>query len=148
MPARVEIRPFLRRHLDRILVIEHASFPREPYPRELFLELLEECAGWFFVARRARRIVGYSVTAPAKKRAEIVSLAVLPKHRRSGIATALVRYTLARLRRAGVHSVGLTVRTDNLEAIRLYRRLGFRSFRRIARYYEDCSDGLEMRMRL
>jgi len=144
----IEIRPFLRRHLERVLTIENACFAREAYPRELFLELHHECARTFFVARRARRIVGYSVASAAEGAAEIVSLAVLPEHRRAGVATALLRHTLSRLRRARVAVVTLMVRTDNLPAIRFYRRLGFRAAGRIARYYEDRSDGLLMRTRL
>jgi ribosomal-protein-alanine N-acetyltransferase len=148
MPARIEVRPFLRRHLDRVLAIETACFAREAYPRELFVELHRECGRLFFVARRARRIVGYSVTSTAGAQAEVVSLAVAPKHRAAGVGTALMRHTMTRLRRAGVRTLALMVRTDNREAICLYGRLGFRSAGRIARYYEDSSDGLLMRKRL
>lgn len=144
----IEIRPFLRRHLERVLTIENACFPREAYPRELFLDLHRECARHFFVARRARRIVGYAVASAGERDAEIVSIAVLPEHRRAGVATALLRHTISRLRRARVPLVTLMVRTDNLAAIRFYRGLGFRASGRIVRYYEDRSDGLLMRKRL
>jgi len=144
----IEIRPFLRRHLERVLKIENACFPSEPYPRELFIELHQECARYFFVALRARRIVGYAVASAGEAEAEIVSIAVLPEHRRAGVATALLRHSISRLRRAHVRVVTLMVRTDNLTAIRFYRRLGFRSFGRIAHYYEDRSDGRLMRKRL
>jgi len=144
----IEIRPFLRRHLERVLTIENACFPREAYPRELFLELHRECARHFFVALKSRRIVGYAVTSVGEGDAEIVSIAVLPEHRRSGVATALLRHTISRLRRAHVGRVTLMVRLDNLAAIRFYRGLGFRAAGRIKRYYEDRSDGLLMRKRL
>jgi ribosomal-protein-alanine N-acetyltransferase len=144
----IEIRPFLRRHLERVLTIENACFPGEAYPRELFLELYGDCARYFFVARWARRIVGYSVASAAEGEAEIVSIAVLPEHRRAGVATALLRRTLSCLRRARVPVVTLMVRTDNPAAIRFYRGFGFRAAGRIARYYEDRSDGLLMRKRL
>jgi ribosomal-protein-alanine acetyltransferase len=144
----IQIRPFLRRHLERVLTIENACFPHEAYPRELFLELYQDCARSFFVARRGRRIVGYSVASAVEGQAEIVSIAVLPEHRRGGVATALLRHTISRLRRARVRCVTLMVRTDNLPAIRFYRRLGFRGAGRIVRYYEDGADGLLMRKRL
>ncbi len=148
MAVRIQIRPFLRRHLDRVMTIENACFPREAYPRELFLELHRESARYFFVARRSRRIVGYSIAHTAGDEAEIVSIAVLPEHRRAGVATALLRRTLSCLRRARVPRVTLMVRTDNAEAIRFYRRQGFRPGGRIARYYEDRADGLVMRKRV
>jgi len=145
---RIEIRPFLRRHLERVLAIEEACFAREAYPRELFLELYQGCGRWFFVARRAGRIAGYSVASTEEAEAEIVSIAVAPEHRRAGVATALLKHTLASLRRARVGSVTLMVRPDNPGAIRFYRGAGFRAAGRIARYYEDRSDGLLMRKRL
>jgi [ribosomal protein S18]-alanine N-acetyltransferase len=148
MAARTEIGPFLRRHLDRVLAIETACFAREAYPRELFCELYRECGSFFFVARRARRIVGYAVTSTAGAQAEVVSIAVVPKHRDAGVGTALMRHTIARLRRARVRTLALMVRPGNRKALRLYRRLGFRSAGRIARYYEDGADGLLMRKRL
>ena len=144
----VEIRPFLRRHLERVLTIENACFPREAYPRELFLELHRDCGRHFFVARKSRRIVGYAVASVGDQDAEIVSIAVLPDHRRAGVATALLRHILSRLPRARVGLLTLMVRTDNLAAIRFYRGFGFRAAGRIARYYEDRSDGLLMRKRL
>jgi ribosomal-protein-alanine acetyltransferase len=139
--------PFLRRHLERVIAIENACFPREAYPRELFLELREECGPYFLVARRGRRIAGYSIASVAGGKAEIVSVAVAPEHRRAGVATALLRHTLARLRRARVTAVALMVRPDNAGAIRFYERLGFRAAGRIARYYEDGSAGLLMKRR-
>jgi [ribosomal protein S18]-alanine N-acetyltransferase len=146
--ATVEIRPFLRRHLDRVLAIEQACFARDAYPRDLFLELFAESASLFFIARSSRRIVGYCVSAASGTDAEVVSLAVLPEQRAKGIGGALLRHTIARLRRRRVCTLALTVRVDNADAIRLYRRLGFRSAGRIARYYEDRSDALLMRRRL
>jgi ribosomal-protein-alanine N-acetyltransferase len=148
MAARIEIGPFLLRHMDRVLAIETACFAREAYPRELFSDLHRECGRFFFVARRARRIVGYSVTSTAGTQAEIVSIAVAPKHRETGVGTALMRHTMTHLRRARVSTLALMVRPGNREAIRLYRRLGFRSAGRIARYYEDGADGVLMRKRL
>jgi ribosomal-protein-alanine N-acetyltransferase len=146
--ARVEIRPFLRRDLDRILEIEKACFARHAYPRDLFLELWKEAGGLFFVARRSRRIAGYCVSSAGGSEAEVISLAVAPEHRAVGVATALLERTLTSLRRRRIATVALTVRPTNADAIRLYRRLGFRPAGKIPRYYEDRSDALVMRKRL
>ncbi len=147
-PAPLEVVPFLRRHLERVLEIERACFARDAYPRELFLELEREAAGLFFVARRSRRLVGYCVSAVAGTAAEVISLAVVPEQRENGIGSALLRHTISRLRRRHIRTLVLTVRVGNENAIRLYRRLGFRAVGRIARYYEDRSDAVLMRMRL
>ncbi len=123
----VEIRPFLRRHLERVLEIERACFSSDAYPRELFLDLYRESAGLFFVARRARRIAGYCVCCANGIKAELVSIAVAPEHRASGVGRALLRHMLTRLRRRRVRTLSLMVRVSNHAAIRLYHRLGFRS---------------------
>jgi ribosomal-protein-alanine N-acetyltransferase len=146
--ATVEIRPFLRRHLKRVLEIERACFRRDAYPRDLFLELHRECAGLFLIARRSRRIVGYSITCTSGLTSELVSIAVAPEHRAAGVGRALIRHTFTKLKRRRIRTLALTVRVANTNAIRLYRRLGFRSAGRIPRYYEDRSDGLLMRKRL
>jgi ribosomal-protein-alanine N-acetyltransferase len=148
MAARIEIGRFLRRHMDRVVAIEAACFARDAYPRELFAELHRDCGRFFYVARRARRIVGYAVAAAAGDEAEIVSIAVAPEHRAAGVGAALLRHTIARLRRARVRTLALMVRPGNRDAIRLYHRLGFRAAGSIARYYEDGAAGLLMRKRL
>lgn len=144
----IGIRPFLRRHLERVLEIERVCFSSDAYSREFFLDLYQESAGLFFVAWRSRRIAGYCVCCANGVAAELVSIAVAPEHRASGVGRALLRHMLTRLRRRRVRTLALMVRVSNDEAIRLYQRLGFTSVRRIPRYYEDCSEGLLMRKRL
>ena len=142
------MRPFLRRHLERVLEIEEACFASDAYSREFFLELYGECGGLFYVARRARRIAGYCVCCATGMAAEVVSIAVAPEHQAYGVGRALLRHLLTRLRKRRIRTVALMVRVSNREAIRLYRSLGFRAAGRIPRYYEDRSDGLLMRKRL
>jgi ribosomal-protein-alanine N-acetyltransferase len=144
----IEVRPFLRQQLERVLEIERACFLSKAYPRELFLDLYRESEGLFFVARRAGRIAGYCVCCAKDAAAELVSIAVAPEHRASGVGRALMRHLLTRLRRRRVRTLALTVRVSNHEAIRLYHHLGFRLVGRIPRYYEDRSDALLMRKRL
>ena len=79
--SEVEIRPFRRRDLARVREIEDASFPRDPYPNEFFLDLFENCGRLFFIAKHSGRIAGYVVTCTGKRDAEIVSIAVDPLHR-------------------------------------------------------------------
>lgn len=148
MSSTIEIRPFRRRHLERVLQIERACFSTDAYPREFFLDLYRESAGLFFVARRARRIAGYCVCCANGIAAELVSIAVAPGHRASGVGRALLRHMLTRLRGRRVRTLSLMVRLSNDDAIRLYHRLGFRSIATIPRYYEDRSDGLLMRKQL
>ena len=92
------------------------------------------------MAKAGGRIAGYAVACAGQRDAEIASIAVHPDYRRRGVAYALMRHTLGALRKGGIRRVELMVRTGNTAGARLYRSLGFRRVRTIARYYEDGGD--------
>jgi len=112
------------------------------------MELMRECPALFFVAAAAARMAGYSSTVIARDEAELVSIAVHPRFRRRGVARALMKRTLALLKRTGVERCWLTVRAANREAIRLYEGLGFKHVRRVKDYYGRGRDGQRMRLSL
>ncbi len=144
----IVIQSFEPSHLRSILRLEKASFPNEPYTREIFLDVYDECRGTFFIARRGARIIAYIATAVGLEKAEIVSLAVSPAFRKAGVGTALVEYTLELLADRGVPKVFLMVAETNKAAISFYRRLGFRSVRRVQEYYRDGEAAIRMRKSL
>jgi ribosomal protein S18 acetylase RimI-like enzyme len=57
--------------------------------------------------------------------AHVTQLCVSPKHRGRGLAEQLMRHCLVNLGNAGSPAVTLTVTEANVEAMRLYHRLGF-----------------------
>jgi len=138
--------------LDAVLVIERASFGADAYDRNLFAELFGKCGRLFLVAAAESGIRAYMVTALAVRRAtcsaELVSVAVGPACRGQGIASALMRSTLRRLRLRRVRQLTLAVRASNRPAQALYAGFGFTGVRRIRRYYEDGEDALVLRKRL
>jgi ribosomal-protein-alanine N-acetyltransferase len=134
--------------LDRILEIERASFGDDAYDRNLFAEFYHKCGELFLVAVRGRTVCGYMVTCIGGKsaggRAELVSVAVDPRLRGKGIASALMDSTLRRLRRRGIARFGLCVKVTNHPAIAFYERYGFTRSRIVRRYYEDGADAWRM----
>jgi ribosomal-protein-alanine N-acetyltransferase len=144
MTRAISIRLFRLSDLDRILEIEHASFGKDAYDRNLFADFSHKCGDLFLVAARGRNVCGYMVTCTGGKRAELVSVAVDPEQRGKGIASALMDSTLRRLRRRGVVRFALTVKVSNQAAIRFYESYGFHKSRVIRRYYEDGADGWRM----
>ncbi|HLY18221.1 MAG TPA: ribosomal protein S18-alanine N-acetyltransferase [Bryobacteraceae bacterium] len=144
LTRRIQIVPFRLRHLERILWIERASFGKQAWPRALFLELYRDWPELFLAAKLGGRIAGYLAASTEKRTAEIVSLAVHPQYRRSGVADALLRHVLHKLRKAGLRRVELMVRPGNIAAQELYGGFGFREGRLARRYYEDGGDGLQM----
>ncbi|WP_422741688.1 GNAT family N-acetyltransferase [Micromonospora sp. WMMD754] len=56
----------------------------------------------------------------------IRDLYVAPRHRRSGIAHALLQHVIRSARAAGASRLSLQTETDNVPALTLYTRAGFR----------------------
>ena len=141
MVSRYSVRRFRAADLERILEIEHASFGKDAYDRNLFAEYGRRCAGLFLVAADERAIQGYAITCIRGPRAELVSIAVDPAARGRGAASALVESTLRRLRLRGIARIGLMVRETNAPARAFYEKYGFRKQWRVAECYEDSEDG-------
>jgi len=69
-------------------------------------------------------VAGVHVYSPAYRVAALGNIATHPEHRGRGLATAAAAGLCRRLLRH-VDLIGLNVRTDNLSAIRSYRKAGF-----------------------
>ena len=130
--------------LDAILEIEHASFGKDAYDRNLFAEYLQKCRGLFLVVYRGARICGYQITCVRENRAELVSIAVLPELRGRGAASHLLESTLRRLKRRKIARLLLMVRVRNRAARRFYEKFGFEKLRIVRGYYKGGGDGLLM----
>ncbi len=65
----------------------------------------------------------------SKEVGAIQNVAVVPEFRRCGLGRALVLGSLHGFRNAGVRKVTLEVTADNFPAVRLYERLGFRTYK-------------------
>lgn len=74
----------------------------------------------------------------------VVNLAVAPALRRQGYGKMLLAGILKQGLDAGCEWSYLEVHTTNPAAIRLYRKAGFKIFRKRSHYYEDGSDAYEM----
>ncbi|HVX92460.1 MAG TPA: GNAT family N-acetyltransferase [Xanthobacteraceae bacterium] len=90
------------------------------------------------VAHRAtcgRALAGFILSRIAAGEAEILSVAVARPRRGGGIGRRLLDLHLRRLAGLEVRTVFLEVDEDNLPAVRLYGRAGFREVGRRAGYY-------------
>ena len=71
-------------------------------------------------------LVGIVTYERARPRAELAALAVQRDQRNRGIGAALVEAAAAAVRQAGAGELWLVTTNDNLDALRLYQRHGFR----------------------
>jgi ribosomal-protein-alanine N-acetyltransferase len=112
--------------LDDVLAIEAASFTN-PWTREMYMAELENPGGSYcFLARTSDgQVVGFCSFWRVVDELHINNLAVLPEHRRAGVATALLERVFSEGARLGAVRATLEVRRSNDPARILYERFGF-----------------------
>ncbi len=112
--------------LDAVLAIEEASFTN-PWTHDMYLaELKNAGVSYCYLARGAdRRVVGFCTFWRVVDELHINNLAVLPRHRRTGVATALLQHVLREGTRLGAARATLEVRRSNDPARVLYEHFGF-----------------------
>ena len=143
------IRRATTEELPGILRIEKRSFGIDAWSSEQFLEYLSRPSRSIFLIWVSGSVAaGYVLAAVRGTRLDIDSVAVDPRFRGKGIATALLKRAIATARRRGFTAVSLSVRRDNEAAIHLYRKLGFAPVRRIENYYEDGAPAWRMTLKL
>ena len=141
-PPSLRIRRMVYRDLDAVAAIESQSFS-SPWRTSSYGRSVAESHQHFYVAELDGRLVGYAGFWAEAHDAHIAKVAVGPKSRRRGIASALLTHLLGEIRELGLRRAYLEVRRTNLAAQELYRRFGFRLERvRPSAYPNDGEDAL------
>jgi len=131
----------------------------ENYTDIFFADLYRRHPETFVVAEEDGKIVGYIMCriemglsnfglSGVVKKGHVVSVAVLPEHRRKGVGKALVIKALEGMRGYGAKQCYLEVRVTNQEAISLYKKLDFEVARTIHGYYADGEEAFVMTVKL
>jgi ribosomal-protein-alanine N-acetyltransferase len=115
-------------------VLHAASFSRGWSEHE-FEQLLSERNVIAHRATCGRSLAGFILSRTAAGEAEILSVAVARARRGAGIGRRLLDLHLRRLAGLDVRAVFLEVDEDNVPAVRLYGRAGFREVGRRDAYY-------------
>jgi ribosomal protein S18 acetylase RimI-like enzyme len=85
--------------------------------------------GFLYYARAGARLVGYARLERGRGPASglgVVALTILAAFRRKGLGEALLRRVLRAAAEGRLEAVWLSVRPDNVAALQLYEKLGFR----------------------
>jgi ribosomal protein S18 acetylase RimI-like enzyme len=80
-----------------------------------------------FVVKLSSRIVGYITLRKEGRIAELDYLGVLTKYQNKGIGKALFKYAVSLAKREKFKKIVLEVRNDNLKAIAIYLKYGFKA---------------------
>ena len=109
--------------------IDHLSFGADDqYPDEFYHSLVHSELRTIIAATPAGDIAGYALLELGRKPIRLRSIATHPEHRRKGCAEFLIRHILEVF---GL-PIELLVKKENVRAIRLYQRLGFKYLHRPA----------------
>ncbi len=125
--------------LPSVVEIENLSYPN-PWREMTFRgELYNQPISFpfVFVHKFQRKIIGYIIFWCIKERAQINNIAVHPDFRRMGIAEAVMRQVLDKIKKAGAGLVTLEVRPSNVAARSLYNKLDFEVLGIKENYYHD-----------
>jgi [ribosomal protein S18]-alanine N-acetyltransferase len=95
-------------------------------------------------ARDRRRLVGFAIMEFYAIHAHLNLFAVQPGHQRQGVGRQLLEWLEASARTAGIFTVHLEVRANNVGAQAFYEKLGFRATGRKAAYYDGREDAVHM----
>ena len=120
----MKIRPAGIGDLDEIARIEAACFDRERYPPELLFQMLSQEGFATFIAEDGGSLGSVTVHCQGEG-AHLVSLAVLPKFRNRGVASALLAEAERAARRLGAARMVLQVSVLNVPAMNLYLHRGY-----------------------
>jgi len=163
---------FMRRatvaDLDRIMLLERATFEADAWPEDAMRREIESPHGYYLVAVEdefesraaetdadadpdvdpAGGLLGYAgLLAPAGAgQGDIQTIAVAPSTRGIGLGRGLMHALITEARRRHVAEIFLEVRADNPVARALYDSLGFEEIGVRRRYYRDGVDAVHMRL--
>jgi ribosomal-protein-alanine N-acetyltransferase len=105
----------------------HATSFDEPWGPEEIAALLDGPGAFGLMVREpdTDAIAGFILARAIVDEAEVLTLAVDPVHRRSGVGQALVEAAAIAAAAAGAQTLFLEVASDNPAALALYRAAGF-----------------------
>ena len=134
---KVELRRLDARDLDAVETIERASYPT-PWSRSMFAAELRKPGSVAIGAfGEEDELVGYAFVSRYVDAWHVMNVAVAPDFRRRGIATTLLERLFEATEADQRRGYTLEVRVSNLDAIRLYERLGFEARGTRRGYYTD-----------
>jgi ribosomal-protein-alanine acetyltransferase len=129
-------------HLGRLCKIEKQCFEQEAFTKQQFAYLLTDYNTIGLAARVNGEIAGFAIARVDIRRnvqfGHIVTVDVAPAYRRKGIAQKLLHEVEISLRERGIKECRLEVRENNVAALSLYQKLGYRKVGKLEKYYGNA----------
>jgi [ribosomal protein S18]-alanine N-acetyltransferase len=136
-PGRFFIRRMKASDLPEVRSIETLSFSN-PWSETTFRGEIQNASISFplvVVRKPGDEVVGYIIYWHIGEDVQVNNIAVHPDFRGQGIAEALMRHVIGRVRAAGATFMTLEVRPSNTAAVTLYKKLAFEVLGTRKNYY-------------
>lgn len=141
-PAKILIQDASLRHLDRLYEIEQKCFESEAFTKHQIAHLLTHPNSVSLIAKDDHNIIGFIIGAVFPEREKfighILTIDVYPSHRRMGIGSMLLQQIEKIFIGKGVKTCYLEAREDNVAALNLYRKLGYKKVGNLKNYYKNA----------
>ncbi|AQR95735.1 MULTISPECIES: GNAT family N-acetyltransferase [Clostridium] len=92
-----------------------------------------------FIYNNQGQVVGYGQVIYNKGLYTIVNLGILKEHRRHGYGEVLLRYLINICKQNSINDVYIRVDKDNLKAIALYTKVGFKEYQSFVSWYKHIN---------
>jgi len=130
------------RHLDKLYEIEMGCFEREAFTKQQIAHLLTDYNSVSLVAKVNGEIIGFIIGTIYLERnsltGHILTIDISPIHRRKGTAQKLLQEIEKIFTEKGVKACRLEVREDNIAALRLYQKFGYKKVAKLKNYYGNA----------
>jgi ribosomal-protein-alanine N-acetyltransferase len=158
MQQTFNLRKFTPDDLQSVMQINRETLP-ENYSDYFFMDLYERFPEAFIVAEEEGKVVGYIMCrievglsnfglGGLIRKGHVVSIAVLPRFRRKGVAQGLLNRAMEGMVSYKAKQCYLEVRVTNDAGVMLYKKLGFDVSRTVNSYYSDGESAYVMTKKL
>ena len=130
--------------VEQINKIYISGFNREP--NENYYSIVNDKNYLCYVAENNENVVGYINLLVVDDVAEIINISVLNDFRKKGVGTKLIDFSIKYLIENKFSGVMLEVNEENLPAISLYDKMGFKKIHIRKKYYEGKYDAIIMKL--
>jgi ribosomal-protein-alanine acetyltransferase len=141
-PAKISIQDASLKHLERLYEIEQKCFKSEAFTKQQIAHLLAHPNSVSLIAKDNHNIIGFVIgmifAEREKLTGHILTIDVYPSHRRMGIGSTLLKQIEKIFIGKGVKTCYLEAREDNVAALNLYQKLGYKKVGNLKNYYKNA----------
>lgn len=132
--------------IPAVKIVDELSFSDDSYPTFVLRQFVDISSKYFLLAKNNNEVIGYVIGNLIKESniGWVLSLGVHPKARGKNIGSTLTKALIDLIDESNCDGIYLTVHPNNVSAVRIYEKLGFKVIEKVSNYYLDNGDRLLM----